>query len=110
MQAVPDEQDQSRYLVELPRAGTGLDFPDALAARARLAAAELKREGMPVRFLRVIFVPEDETCFLLYEAASPEAAAEAAERAAIPVERVVEAVRVGEGEIHSGPAPSRKGG
>lgn len=44
---------------------------------------------------------------MLYEAASPEAAAEAAERAAIPVERVVEAVRVGEGE--SIPAPPRHG-
>jgi hypothetical protein len=28
--------------------------------RARIAAEELAREGKPVRFLRSIFVPEDE--------------------------------------------------
>lgn len=59
--------------------------------RARVAAEELTREGTPVRFLRSIFVPEDETGFYLCEAASVEAVRELAKRAALPVERVVEA-------------------
>lgn len=43
----------------------------ALAAeRLRLAAEAATRAGTPVRFLRSIFVPEDENCFLLLEAES----------------------------------------
>ena len=56
--------------------------------RARLAAEELHRTGASVRYLRSIFVPEDETCFLLYEATSAEAVREAALRARLPVDRV----------------------
>jgi hypothetical protein len=61
------------------------------AQRSRLAAEQLTREGTPVRYLRSIFVPEDETCFLLYEAASPDAVREAARRAELPFTRVAEA-------------------
>ena len=62
------------------------------AERARLAAEELTREGTPVRYLRSIFVPEDETCFFMCEAASADAVRETARRAALPFERVAEAV------------------
>jgi hypothetical protein len=62
------------------------------AERSRLAAEELTREGLPVRYLRSIFVPEDETCFFLYEADSAGIAREAARRAALPFERVTESV------------------
>ena len=62
------------------------------AARARAAADLLTREGRPVRFVRTVFVPEDETCFYLYEAASVDTVHEAAQRAALPFERVAEAV------------------
>jgi hypothetical protein len=69
------------------------------AGRARRAAEEMSREGTLVRYLRSIFVPEDETCFYLYEAASAEDVAKAARRAALPFERVAEAVtRSGEEE------------
>jgi Protein of unknown function (DUF4242) len=61
------------------------------ATRARLAAEALTREGTQVRYLRSIFVPEDETCFYLYEAPSLEAVREAAERAAIPYDRIAAA-------------------
>jgi hypothetical protein len=59
--------------------------------RARAAAADLRREGIPVRFLRSLFLPEDETCFYLFEAGSPAAARAAAERAGLSVDRVVPA-------------------
>jgi Nickel responsive protein SCO4226-like len=62
------------------------------AARAREAADRLAREGVPIRFLRSIFVPEDETCFYLYEAASVEDVREAANRAALSFERVAKAI------------------
>jgi Protein of unknown function (DUF4242) len=61
------------------------------AERARDAAEQLTREGRPVRFLRTIFVPEDETCFYLFEAGSATVVREASRRAAVQFERVVEA-------------------
>jgi hypothetical protein len=67
--------------------------------RARVAAEQLTREGTPVRFLRSIFVPEDETGFYLYEAASVEVVRELAKRAALPYERVVEATTRSENSI-----------
>lgn len=60
------------------------------AELARLAARELTREGVPVRYLRSIFVPEDETCFVLLEAGSLEAARRAARRAGLLFERLAE--------------------
>jgi hypothetical protein len=56
--------------------------------RVRAAAAELTREGRPVRFLRTIFVPEDETCFYLFEASSAGAVREVGARAALLFDRV----------------------
>ena len=60
------------------------------AQRARLAAQELTVLGTPVRYMRSIFVPEDETCFLLYEAASPDAVRVAVARAQLPSDHVAE--------------------
>jgi hypothetical protein len=68
------------------------------AADARRAAEELTRAGTPVRFLRSIFVPADETWFLLFEADSAAAVREAARRAGLAVERVAEAVLETTGE------------
>jgi uncharacterized protein DUF4242 len=67
------------------------------AELARSAAEQLTLRGTPVRCLRGIFVPEDETCFLLYEAASAEAVQEAAELAGLQFDHVAEAVRTGDG-------------
>jgi hypothetical protein len=68
------------------------------AQRTRRAARDLTREGTPVRYLRSIFVPEDETCFVLLQAGSAEAAHEAARRAALPFERLAEALAEPRGE------------
>ena len=78
------------YLVEiyLSRAND----VDASVARARAAAEELTREGTPVAYVSSIFVPEDETCFFLYQALSADAVREAARRASFAFERVSEAV------------------
>jgi len=58
------------------------------ARDARLAAKELTREGRPVKFVRSIFVPEDETCFLLYEATAADDVAEAARRASLRFDHI----------------------
>jgi hypothetical protein len=83
-----------RYLVELYLPRAGADGLQSAARRARAAAEEMTREGTPIRYLRGIFLGGDEICFHLYEASSPELVVEASRRAAIPVERVVEAVDV----------------
>jgi hypothetical protein len=82
----------AEFLVELYVPRSDGSTVEAEATRASVAADEVSREGTPVRYLRSIFVPEDETCLLLYEAESPSAVAEAALRANLQFERVTEAV------------------
>jgi hypothetical protein len=60
--------------------------------RARAAAAELAHEGTAVRYVRTIFLPDDETCFHLFEAPSVEAVEEVGRRAGLGPLRVVTAV------------------
>lgn len=83
------------YLVEtyLPRGRVGERV--ARARRARSVADELTRQGTRVRFERSIHVPEDETCFYVFEAPTSGDAALAAQRADLDPFRVVEAFTSG---------------
>lgn len=92
-QPVGAAQALERYLVELRRPDGGWGELQLLAARARRAAELLHAEGTPVRFLRSVFLPEDDACLFLYEAPSDEAVGEAGRRAALAIERVSVAVR-----------------
>jgi hypothetical protein len=83
----------TEYLVELYVPRSDKAHVDLRDGHARLAAEQLAREGTAVRYLRSIFIPADETCFYLYEAASPDAVREAAQRAGLRVERIVEAAQ-----------------
>ncbi len=69
--------------------------------QARASAEELAAEGLPIAYVRSIFVPEDETCLLLYEAASGEAVREAMTRAGLPFERIAEVVSSALGDERS---------
>jgi hypothetical protein len=82
------------YLVELylPR-GDATALADA-AFRARAASEQLTGEGRNIRYVRSIFVPQDEICFHLYEAEEAAVVREASQRACIAHERVVRAVSV----------------
>jgi hypothetical protein len=80
----------SHYLVELRPSRLGWSELETLTARARDSAAELRRAGSDVRFLRAVFVPEDETCFFLYEGESQLVVREAAGRAGLELEEFVE--------------------
>jgi Nickel responsive protein SCO4226-like len=79
----------AEFLVELYVSRADADGGERESLRAQRAAAALTAEGQPVRLVRSIFVPEDETCFLLVEADTAEAVREAATRAAVPFERVL---------------------
>jgi hypothetical protein len=81
-----------RYLVELYLSpGEAADL-DAATARAQSAADEASSDGAQISCLRSIFVPEDETWFLLYEAPTAAAVRHAVDCAALPCARIVEAV------------------
>lgn len=59
----------------------------------RLQASAGPADGAPaVRYVRSTFVPEDETCFHIFEADSAEAVRKAGERASVTFDRIVEAV------------------
>ena len=80
------------YLVELyvPRDARATVTNGVI--RARDAAEQLTREGTPVRYLRSLFVPEDETCFHLYDADSADAVRDTLHRAQLDFEHVAEAI------------------
>jgi hypothetical protein len=71
------------YLVELYVSCAERHAVEHRAERVRRAAGEVTAAGTPVRFVRSIFVPRDETCLFLFEAASIEAVRETADRAAL---------------------------
>lgn len=66
-----------------------------LEERAGAAAAELSSAGTAVRYVRSFFVPEDETCFYVFEAGSADAVRAVSERAALSAQRIVEAIQCG---------------
>ena len=82
----------SEFLVEFYLSRTDAAALGRSVRRARLAAEEQTRKGTPVRYLRSMYLPDDETCFLLYEADSAEAARRAAAFAAIAFEQVSEVI------------------
>ena len=82
----------AEFLVELYLSRSDGDAVQRDAEQAVLAAEQLTSEGTSVRYVRSLFVPDDETCFLLYEADSAEAVREAATRAELQFDRISEAV------------------
>ena len=78
------------FLIEsyVSRADLAVGVPSARDVEG--VADQLTREGRPVALLRVTVVPDEETSFYLFRAESSDLAREAAERAGVVVERVVE--------------------
>lgn len=79
----------SAYLVEVATASR--NEAESLAAPARDAAGS-------TRFLRSVYVPEDDRWFLLYEGTSTADVVAAAERAELDVVSIAVARRTDEGE------------
>jgi hypothetical protein len=88
----------TQFLVELYMPRVDGDAAERGAVQARLGAEAVTLEGRPVRYLRSILVPEEETCFFIFEAGSAEDVEDAARRASLPVERATIAITRGPGE------------
>jgi hypothetical protein len=82
------------YLVEVYLQRTAADELPQIVRRARAAAEAITAAGTSVDYLGAIAIVEDEMCFHLYAGPSAVAVSEAARRAAIPVDRIVEAVHL----------------
>ena len=80
------------FLVEVYLPRSRADEMGATGRRARAAAEELSREGVSIRYVRTTYLPDDETCFHLFEAASAEVVEEANRRAEFGHARVVLAI------------------
>ena len=79
------------FLAELYLPAAGRDALRSAARLARAAADALSAEGTPVRYVRAIFVPDDEICLLLFEAPSFEAVTRLAARAELAFDRIARA-------------------
>jgi hypothetical protein len=78
------------YLVEHYLASTGDGVLQAAATNARGAAEALARAGTPIRYVRSMYVAEDELCFHVFEAPSREAVVQAVGRAGLADGRITE--------------------
>jgi len=80
------------FMVEryLPGAGSG----EAAAADllAKQVAMHVRAEGATVRHLQSLFVPQDEQCFVVFQATSAHTLAETIQRAGIAYERITEVI------------------
>lgn len=79
------------YLVELYVARAGVGETAAAVGRLGAVARGFSRTDGAVRLIRTIFVPEDETCFCLFEAGSLALVERVAAEAGIASPRVLEA-------------------
>jgi hypothetical protein len=80
------------YLVEVYVPRVSRAELRSLEDRLRGAADAVSRSGTPVRHVRSVHVPDDETCFHFFEAASATAVHAAGRGAGVIFDRVAEAV------------------
>src|SRR5512134_2900983 len=79
------------YLVETYTPRTRANHAATTRDLAR-AAADLVREGVQIEHRRTTLLPDDDTCFYVFEAPSPTAVEEACRRAGLANVRIVGAV------------------
>ncbi len=94
----------TEYLVELYVSPSETEAVAHLVSYARTAAEEQSERGVPVRYVRAISVPEEETCFVFYDAPSREAAVETARLAKLAFVCVAAAKTTGNGADRPPPA------
>ena len=82
----------TEYMVELYVSRAEPGAVEQAALLTQRAALQMTRLGTPVRYLRSLYIKEDETCFFLYAAESADAVRKAARATGRPFEHVSEVV------------------
>ena len=90
-----EKQALSLFLAERYVSSANPELAHLDAARASAASKEPTESGKTVRYLGSTLIPSDETCFVLFEAFTAEEVRHLLERASLPYDRIVEAVRIG---------------
>lgn len=79
------------YMVERDLAGITAEGLAAVQRAARLTSRRSSERGVPVRYLRSTFLPDEGRCLCLFEASDPVSVREVNEAARLPFTRIVEA-------------------
>jgi Protein of unknown function (DUF4242) len=79
-----------KYLVERYLPGVTDGQLDEAGERLAAAAQRLAADGLEVRYVGSIFVPEEESCFCSFEGASADEVERACEQAGVAFARIVE--------------------
>ena len=80
------------YLVDRQLPGITIDQLAASQKAAIATSQQFTLEGKPVRYIRSTFVPGEEDCICLIEAADAQLVKEVNETAQIPFSRILEAL------------------
>jgi hypothetical protein len=80
------------FMVERYLPGVGAGGAATAELLAKHVAIHASAGGGKVRHLRSLFVPQDEQCFVLFEAASAQTLTETIQRAGIAYERIAEVI------------------
>ena len=78
------------YMVERYLPGVTAGQLDEVSARLAAAAIELAAQGVEVRYISSTFIPEEESCFCMFEGAHAEDVRRTCERAHVPFARIVQ--------------------
>ena len=79
------------YMADRNLPGISLEKLAAAQKAAIATAAEMRRDGDDIRYIRSTFVPGSSRCMCLFEAKSPESVRKLNDIARIPYESIVEA-------------------
>jgi hypothetical protein len=90
-----------------PRGAPGTAAPRP--AQVAAAAGHASQPGAPVRLLAAIGVPEEETCFWLYQAPSAAAVRTTMTLARLRPQRITTAISIRPPRARPGPAPGLRG-
>jgi hypothetical protein len=99
-QTLPGEECVPRFMVESYPVGFSADELTAASNRVALVAEEYRLDGIDVRLVESTLVPAEDSLFCIFEAPSREVVEEVAARAALPIERLIEAIDVGPASGH----------
>jgi hypothetical protein len=76
------------FVIETYLSHHAVSEPASTVSRVASAAAELTADGKRVRYVRSIFIPDDETCLILLDAESEDIVGLAARRAGLDPVRI----------------------